>query len=77
VYGYADVQYKGKMVFEEASSKLGWSMEESHNDSGDGFQVSGACVNIAKDQYRGHKIHKNTPVGFQFSFSGLHDMQIK
>jgi hypothetical protein len=52
-------------------------MEGSQNDSGDGFWVSGACVNIAKDEYRGHKIHRNTPVDFRFWFSGLRDRKIK
>jgi hypothetical protein len=29
-----------------------------------GFWVSGACVNIAKVEYRGHRIHGNTAVDF-------------
>jgi hypothetical protein len=37
------------------------------------FQILGTCVNIAKVEYRGHGIHRNTLVGFCFMFSGMRD----
>jgi hypothetical protein len=33
-------------------------------------------MNIAKEEYKGHIIHMNTPIDFQFYFSGLHDRKI-
>jgi hypothetical protein len=68
VCGYAKVQCRDKTVLGKDSSELRRSMEDSQNDSGDGFWVSSACVNIAKDEYRGHIIHRNTPVDFWFWF---------
>jgi hypothetical protein len=77
VSGYAKVQCKDKTVIGKDSSELRQSMEGSQNDSGDGFWVSGVCVNIAKDEYKVHGIHRNKPVEFWFWFSGLRDMKIK
>ena len=75
--GYVEVQCRDKTVLGKDSSELGQNMEGSHNNSGDGFWVSGACVNIAKDEYQGHEIHRNTPVDFHFWFLGLRDRKIK
>jgi hypothetical protein len=77
VRGYAEVQCRDKTVLGKDSSELRWSMEGSQNDLGDRFRVSGACMKIAKDEYKGHKIHRNTPVDFRFWFSGLCDRKIK
>jgi hypothetical protein len=49
VRGYAEVQCRDKTVLGKDSSELRWSMEGSKNDLGDGFRVSGVCVNIVKD----------------------------
>jgi hypothetical protein len=68
VCGYAEVQCKEKMILGKDSSELRRSMEDSQNDLGDGFWVSGVCMNIAKDEYRGHRIHRNTLVNFWFWF---------
>jgi hypothetical protein len=77
VRGYAEDQCRDKTVLGKDSSELRWSMEGSQDDSCDGFQVSCVCVNIAKDEYIGHKIHRNTLVDFRFWFSRLSDRKIK
>jgi hypothetical protein len=65
------------MVLGKDSSELKRSMEGLHKESGDRFRISGAFVNIAKEEYRGHKIHRNTPVNFWLWFSRLCDRKIK
>jgi hypothetical protein len=41
------------------------------------FWFLGACMNIAKVDYRGHEIHGNTPVGFTFLIFRMCDKKIK
>jgi hypothetical protein len=52
-------------------------MEDSQNDSGDGFRVSGACVNIAKDETEATEFTGTHQSTFELWFLGLPDRKIK